>query len=133
MSLYLKGSNALTPPNEELIKHICEHGLLYSPVKLRYNFECSVVCDRCYKRNLNECVSYENYDLCKNCVDAVRQIYNFTNPIQKFNPKELLNEKINKPSPTVNTTTATTNNIKPVPTKPQDEEPEEEPTFNLFD
>lgn len=122
-SLYANGSNTLTPPNEEMIRSICEHGQLYSPVTLRYNFKCSVICDRCYKKNLDACVSYDKYDLCTNCVDVVRRANKITNPIRTVNPQPngLLNEKINNPN-----TNTTTNTVPP-------EEDEEEPLFNLFD
>ena len=54
-------------------KEIVEKGEYYFPASTHYsNEKSSVVCDRCYKENISECVGYKEYDLCMACVDQVK-------------------------------------------------------------
>jgi hypothetical protein len=65
--------------NTGKIIEIIENGTYYYPAKKHYNQ--NVVCDRCFKKDLDACIGYKKYDLCLNCVNDLIQI-------QKLKSKE---------------------------------------------
>jgi hypothetical protein len=61
----------MNPLNSEMLDRICKFGTYYNPANKHYNNGQHVVCDRCYRKNLDICIGYEKYDLCFNCVQDV--------------------------------------------------------------
>lgn len=57
--------------DKETIIQICRYGKYYNPAEAHYNNGQSIVCDRCFKRNLHVCIGYDKYDLCLTCVEEI--------------------------------------------------------------
>ena len=53
--------------NEEQMLTICKSGKYYNPASSHYDGKKTVVCDRCYRVNLDMCIGYEDNDLCLIC------------------------------------------------------------------
>lgn len=49
--------------------NICKNGKYFNPAKNHYQKDCIVICDRCSKENLEECIGFEKQDLCISCVN----------------------------------------------------------------
>lgn len=56
---------------KEIMLNICKHGTYYNPANKHYNNNSKVVCDRCFKNNLDACIGWQSYDLCLLCVNAL--------------------------------------------------------------
>lgn len=69
---------------------ILKYGTYYNPAHTHYSFAkvTSIVCDRCYRQNLDMCIGYDTYDLCLNCVQDVNNALNKTPTIQQGGDKE---------------------------------------------
>lgn len=67
------------PPNDAIMKKIYTYGTYYNPASSHYGNDPtgsrsanrSVMCDRCYRKNLNICIGYDRFDLCLSCVETV--------------------------------------------------------------
>lgn len=57
-----------------LFSDIVKHGNYYYPAWRHYGQEISVMCDRCKKNNLYQCIGYgKDSDLCMSCVEKVSE------------------------------------------------------------
>ena len=63
--------NTQQPLSKETTSIIVSYGTYYHPATNHYNNGQMVVCDRCFRQNLNACIGYNTYDLCLNCADTV--------------------------------------------------------------
>jgi hypothetical protein len=66
---------------------IIKHGKLYFPASSHYDMNTIVVCNRCYKNDLQICIGYEDKDICLECAEKI--VYNNKNKI-KDAPKYLI-------------------------------------------
>ncbi len=53
---------------------IWKYGTYYNPASKHYGNPGNIMCDKCFKDNLNMCIGYEDYDLCLNCVEDINKI-----------------------------------------------------------
>ncbi len=53
---------------------IWKYGTYYNPASKHYGNGGNIMCDKCYKDNLNMCIGYEDHDLCLNCVEDINKI-----------------------------------------------------------
>lgn len=60
------------PINKETMLQIYSNGTYYSPATKHYGDDSiNVVCDRCFKNNLDVCVGWLTHDLCLQCVTEI--------------------------------------------------------------
>ncbi len=62
--------------SSDIFEQICKFGTHYNPASKHYNDIQNVVCDRCFRENLDICIGYEKYDLCFSCVQEIVRITN---------------------------------------------------------
>lgn len=60
--------NSITKEN---MLNLCKYGTYYNPATKHYNNNANVVCDRCFRNNLDACIGWQTYDLCLQCVNTV--------------------------------------------------------------
>lgn len=56
---------------KDIMLNICKYGTYYNPATKHYNTNATVVCDRCFRSNLDSCIGWQTYDLCLLCVHAI--------------------------------------------------------------
>lgn len=62
------------PITRDVMLNIYKNGIYYNPAKKHYGINSvNVVCDRCYKNNLDICIGWTTYDLCLSCVQAIHR------------------------------------------------------------
>jgi len=59
--------------NTNSFKIAIKNGIHYKPATSRYptNSSVNVICDKCDAGNLEECIGYEDYDLCLSCAGSI--------------------------------------------------------------
>jgi len=62
------------PISKEMMSKVCKYGTFYNPATAHYNNGLCVVCDRCYRQNLNVCIGYDKYDLCMKCIEEISAV-----------------------------------------------------------
>lgn len=55
------------------MKKVVKYGEYYNPATKHYNGNGPVICDRCFRNNLDICIGWETYDLCLPCVTSVNE------------------------------------------------------------
>lgn len=85
-------------PGKKKMLEICKLGKYYEKAALRYGGKKSIICDRCFRKDLDKCVGYESYDLCLDCTKII--IDTNKNKNKKKNPK--IKYKKKQPDITVN-------------------------------
>jgi len=56
---------------DEKLKNICLYGKYYNPAEKHYGKKCDVICDRCFRHNLDISIGWQELDLCLQCVQVV--------------------------------------------------------------
>lgn len=65
------------PITRDIMLNIYKNGTYYNPAKKHYGVDSvNIVCDRCYKNNLDICIGWVSYDLCLSCVQAIHREVN---------------------------------------------------------
>jgi hypothetical protein len=54
---------------------IAMNGTYYNPAYKHYGVKTNVVCDRCSRSNLNQCIGLDKADLCLKCADELMRIH----------------------------------------------------------
>jgi hypothetical protein len=68
------------------------YGVYYNPASKHYGRECSVICDKCRRSNLEVCIGYAKTDLCLSCAQSMSflakkpEILEFPPELIKFQP-----------------------------------------------
>ena len=72
-------SNGIVIDKKTILK-ICEHGTYYNPASNHYDINTNVMCDKCFRDNLNVSIGWKSFDLCLLCVNEINtQIKNKSN------------------------------------------------------
>lgn len=53
--------------------NVAVNGKYYNPAHNHYGYETDVTCDSCRRSNLNQCIGFNDYDLCLTCADKLLQ------------------------------------------------------------
>ena len=61
------------PIDKSTMLKICENGTYYNPASNHYDGITNVVCDKCYRDNLNISIGWQSLDLCLSCVDEINK------------------------------------------------------------
>ncbi len=62
------------PINRDIMLNIYKNGTYYNPAKKHYGSDATnIVCDRCYKNNLDICIGWLTYDLCLQCIQSINK------------------------------------------------------------
>lgn len=61
---------------EEHLKNTCLYGIYYNPAEKHYAKECDVICDKCFRHNLDVSIGWETYDLCLKCAQSINKYLN---------------------------------------------------------
>jgi hypothetical protein len=78
---------------DENIKNICLFGQYYNPAEKHYGKECDVICDKCFRHDLDVAIGWETYDLCLKCAQSVNKSLNkHIEPVVK--DKDLIQTKM---------------------------------------
>uniref|UniRef100_A0A6C0C6L4 Uncharacterized protein n=1 Tax=viral metagenome TaxID=1070528 RepID=A0A6C0C6L4_9ZZZZ len=72
---------------DENIKNICLYGTYYNPAEKHYGKECDVICDKCFRHNLDVSIGWQTYDLCLKCAQSVNRYLN--KPVVEDNTEEI--------------------------------------------
>uniref|UniRef100_A0A6C0C8Z7 Uncharacterized protein n=1 Tax=viral metagenome TaxID=1070528 RepID=A0A6C0C8Z7_9ZZZZ len=56
---------------DENLRNICLYGTYYNPADNHYGRKCDVICDRCFRHNLDISIGWQKLDLCLKCVQII--------------------------------------------------------------
>jgi len=59
------------PLDKETMIKVYKFGSYYNPASNHYGSTANVVCDRCYKNNLDISIGWQTYDLCLVCTNEI--------------------------------------------------------------
>jgi len=61
------------PIDKSTMLKICKNGIYYNPASNHYDGVTNVMCDKCYRDNLNISIGWQSMDLCLSCVDEINK------------------------------------------------------------
>ncbi len=71
--------------------NVAKNGTYYNPAYKHYGYKTNVVCDRCSRSNLSQCIGLDNADLCLKCVEILSGTHDnkpatLPNPVKRIQP-----------------------------------------------
>ena len=62
------------PIDQNTMLRIHRYGTYYNPAWKHYGMETNVMCDRCFKTQLQTSIGYGDHDLCLSCISEIATV-----------------------------------------------------------